>query len=97
MKLMAPIVITPPNITKANGEVKVFSPITIDKLDVTVIDNSDHKVCMAQIRPCPKPLVLWEKEAYDAIGDYTQAQVDARVSELLGNNPAVVLNGLFHN
>ena len=95
MKLMAPVVITPPNITLSDGSVKVFNPITIDRLSYTIVDNPEHKVCAVQIRPCPKPLVLWEKEAYDVAGDYTQAQVEAKISELLGANPAAVLNSLY--
>ena len=89
------ITITPPAITKADGTVKTFNPITLTELDVTIIDNNKRKSVMAQIRPVPRPLVLWEKEAYDAAGDYTQAMVEARVNELLGSEPAKVLEGLF--
>lgn len=95
MNLSNPITITPPAITKADGTVKTFNPITLNELDITIIDNAKRKSVMAQIRPVPRPLVLWEKAAYDAAGDYTQAQVEARVTELLGNDPKSVLEGLF--
>lgn len=95
MILSNPITITPPAITKADGTVKTFNPITITELDVTIIDNAKRKSVVAQIRPVPRPLVLWEKAAYDAAGDYTQAQVEARVTELLGSDPKAVLEGLF--
>jgi hypothetical protein len=95
MNLSNPITITPPPITKADGTVKTFNPITLNELDVTIIDNSKRKSVVAQIRPVPRPLVLWEKEAYDAAGDYTQSQVESRVTELLGNDPKTVLEGLF--
>ena len=95
MILANPITITPPAITKADGTVKTFNPITLNELDITVIDNAKRKSVMAQIRPVPRPLVLWEKDAYDATGDYTQAQVEARVLELLGSDPKSVLEGLF--
>lgn len=41
-------------------------------------------------RPRPLPakriaLVLWQGDEYDAIGDYTQEQVESRVLELLGD------------
>ena len=39
-------------------------------------------------RPLPAkriPLTLWQGDEYDAIGDYTQAQVEARVLEVLGD------------
>ena len=95
MNLSSPITITPPSITKADGTIKTFNPIALNDLDITIIDNSKRKSVVAQIRPVPRPLVLWEKEAYDAIGDYTQAQAEARVTELLGNDPKAVLEGLF--
>ncbi len=33
----------------------------------------------------PRHILLWADEAYDAAGDYTQAQVEARVLEVLGD------------
>jgi hypothetical protein len=95
MNLANPITITPPAITKADGTVKTFSPITLHELDLTIIDNSKRKSVVVQIRPFPRPLVLWQNAAYTAAGDYTQSQVEARVTELLGNEPAKVLEGLF--
>jgi hypothetical protein len=95
MNLPNPITIQPPTITRANGEVRVQKPITITELDVTIIDNAKRKSVVAQIRPVPRPLVLWTGDAYDAAGDYTQAMVEARVTELLGGDPKAVLEGLF--
>lgn len=95
MKLANPVTIQLPTITRPNGETRVQKPITLNELDVTIIDNAKRKSVVVQIRPCPRPLVLWEKEAYDAAGDYTQAQVEARILELLGNDPKIVLEGLF--
>jgi hypothetical protein len=95
MNLPSPITITPPSITKADGTVKTFSPITLNELDITIMDNAKRKSVMVQVRPCPRPLVLWTKEAYDAAGDYTQAQVESRVLELLGNDPKSALEDLF--
>lgn len=95
MILANPVTITPPAITKADGTVKTFNPITLTELDVTIIDNAKRKSVMAQVRPCPRPLSLWEGDAYTSAGDYTQAQVEARVNELLGNDPKSVLEGLF--
>jgi len=43
----------------------------------------------------PKPLVLWAGAAYQSIGNWTQDQANAQVLELLGSNPAQVLEGLF--
>jgi len=95
MNLPAPVTIQPPTITRANGEVRVQKPITLSALDVTIIDNAMRKTCVAQVRPCPYPLMLWQKEAYDAAGDYTQAQAEARVLELLGPDIKAGLERLF--
>lgn len=95
MNLANPVTIVPPAITKADGTVKTFNPITLTELDITIMDNSKRKSVLVQVRPCPRPLVLWEKEAYDLAGDYTQAMVEARVMELLGSDPKAALEGLF--
>jgi hypothetical protein len=95
MNLPAPITIQPPTITRSNGEVRVQRPITLTELDITIIDNAKRKSVVAQIRPCPRPLVLWEKAAYDSAGDYTQAQVEARVLEVLGSDIKAGLEALF--
>lgn len=95
MNLASPITITPPSFTRSNGEVRTFNPITLTELDITIIDNAKRKSVVAQIRPVPRPLVLWENEAYTTAGDYTQAQVEAKVTELLGNDPKSALEALF--
>lgn len=43
----------------------------------------------------PKALVLWSGDDYTQIGDYTQSQVEAKIIELLGNDPASVLKTLL--
>ena len=44
----------------------------------------------------PHSLLLWEKETYTAIGNWTQEQAEARILELLGNNPKQVFSDLIH-
>lgn len=95
MNLPSPVSIQPPAITRADGEVRTFQPFTLSELDVTITDSVSRKLCTVNIRSIPRPLVLWAGDAYDAAGDYTQAQVEARVLELLGNDPKSVLEGLF--
>lgn len=95
MNLPNPVTIQPPSITRSNGEVRVQKPITLTELDVTIMDNSKRKSVVAQVRPCPYPLVLWTDEAYDAAGDYTQAMVENRVLELLGDDVKSGLEKLF--
>lgn len=95
MNLASPVTIQPPTITRSTGEVRVQKPITLSSLDVTIIDNAKRKSCVAQVRPCPYPLPLWQGAAYDAAGDYTQAQVEARILELLGPDIKAGLEQLF--
>jgi len=95
MNLSAPVTIQPPSITRKSGEVRVQKPITLNALDITIMDNATRKSCIARIMPCPFPLTLWAGADYDAAGDYTQAQVEARVLELLGSDIKAGLEGLF--
>lgn len=95
MNLPNPISFTPPSFTRKDGTIRSFDPIILNELDITIIDNSKRKSVVAQIRPIPRPLVLWTGDAYTSAGDYTQAQVEARILELLGNEPNKVLEGLF--
>lgn len=95
MNLANPITITPPTFTRKDGTIRTFNPITLNELDITIIDNATRKRVVVQIRSIPQQIVLWEKEEYDAVGDYTQAQVENRVLELLGSDPKAFLESLF--
>jgi hypothetical protein len=95
MQLPQPITIQPPTYTRSNGEVRIQKPITLSELDLTIIDNAKRKSCVARLRPCPQPVTLWSGEAYDAAGDYTQSQVEARVLEALGPDLKAGLEALF--
>lgn len=95
MNLSNPITIQPPTITRSNGEVRVQKPITINELDYTIFDNTKRKICSVRIFPCPYTLVLWKGDDYSNIGDYTTAQVESRILELLGNDISDGLHRLF--
>lgn len=69
--------------------------ITVKDLPLVIIDVQKTKVCKAQSAPFYKTLTLWEDEAYDAIGQYTQDQAEARYLELLGADPAIELAKLY--
>lgn len=95
MNLVSPITIVPPAITKADGSTKTFNPIVLNELDITILDNPKRKSVVVQIKPVPRPLVLWQGDDYTNIGDYTQTQVESKILEVLGNNPQNVLESLF--
>jgi hypothetical protein len=95
MRLSQPVTVQPPSYTRSTGEVRTLRPITLAELDITIVDNSRQRLCRASIRPCPQPVTLWSGDAYDAAGDYTQAQVEARVLEVLGSDVKAGLEALF--
>jgi|694.fasta_scaffold59066_4 hypothetical protein len=71
------------------------SPQEIDHLDLVVVDLNVRKTVLCHIEPYQTPLILWKDKEYDAVGDYTQAQIESRVLEILGDNPSIVLQGLI--
>jgi hypothetical protein len=75
--------------------VRVQKPITLSSLDITIIDNPKRKSVVVRIHPVPRQLVLWSGDDYTVAGDYTQQMVESRVTELLGNDPKSILEGLF--
>lgn len=95
MNLSSPITLQHPSITRPDGEVWEFPTFTLTSLDITIWDNPQRKMCMVRIERLPMPLTLWTGESYDAAGDYTQAQVEARVLELLGPDLKAGLEKLF--
>jgi hypothetical protein len=95
MQLAQPITIQPPTITRSTGEVRVQKPITLTELDITLIDNAKRKSVTARVRPCPYPVTLWEGDSYDNAKDYTQAEAEARLMEVLGPDLKAGLEGLF--
>jgi len=94
MNLDNPIVVNIDPILKRDGSFKTLPPITLNKLKLLILDDVNKKTCSVRITPFPIPLVLWSGEDYDAVGDYTQAQLEERVLEVLGNDPANVLKNL---
>lgn len=95
MNLPAPVTIQPPPFTRKTGEVRNVPPFTLTELDLTISDSSAQKRVVARILHIPRPVTLWEKDAYDAAGDYTQAQAEARLLEVLGPDIRAGLEGLF--
>jgi hypothetical protein len=100
MKLQTPVTVQPPTIYRPArdnqpAQERVQKPIVLTELDVTTVDNEKRKLATARIHPFPKQLTLWEGAAYDAAGDYTQTNVEARVLELLGTDIKAGLEALF--
>lgn len=94
MNLENPIVVQPNPMRKSDGSFKTLKPITLNKLDFVILDNVNKKICSVRIKPFPTPLVLWSGDDYDNAGDYTQSELEDRLLEVLGDNPAEILKTL---
>lgn len=70
-------------------------PLILNELDVVIFDHQSRKLVIAKIHPVANPLPLWRGEDYDNVGDYTQAQVDERILELLGEDVQSGVQSLF--
>lgn len=73
--------------------VRLKNGMMVTKADWNLIltDDSRSKRVVAQLLPVSTPFILWQGAAYDAIGDYTQAQAETRLREILGEDPAAAL------
>jgi hypothetical protein len=73
-----------------------FKPIVVEKIDWSVsYDNSKKEAYVAFHAPIGRRMILWKGEEYDAAGQFTDSQVDARVAELLGDGLSAGLHRLF--
>ena len=73
-------------------QIDARSSILTDKVSYTTItDSQDYKTVVTELsmaidelgNPIKRILVLWEGEAYDAIGQWTDEQAEQRIKELL--------------
>lgn len=94
MNLDQPIVVNANPMKKSDGSYKTLPPITLNSLNFIILDDVNKKTCSVRIKPFPIPLVLWSGSDYDVAGDYTQAQLETRLLQVLGNDPAEILKNL---
>jgi hypothetical protein len=71
--------------------------LTLTQLDPVFIDDSARKLVLARLHPALRPLMLWRGDDYSMIGDWTQAQAETRIAELLGDDQAAGLQALVFN
>ena len=57
---------------------KTVTTLTVSR----IVDLPKKKVVRAFVEELDEPVVLWEGAAYDAIGQWTDANVEARLTEL---------------
>lgn len=95
MILQNPITIEFPVIKKKDGTDFIKDPIILNNLDIVLQDSPKRKIANVRILPFPYALTLWSGADYDAIGDYTQAQIENKILEYIGDNPKTQLEKLF--
>jgi hypothetical protein len=95
MKLNNTISITPPPFINNIGVTVFPSLLLLNSLDFMLTDNSKNKIVSVDIMGIPSPITLWSGKDYDNAGDYTQAQAESKLLDLLGNDPAATLRALF--
>jgi hypothetical protein len=57
---------------------KTVTTLTVSR----IVDLPKKKVVRAFVEELDEPVVLWEGAAYDAIGQWTDSNVEARLTEL---------------
>ena len=70
LKLAKPLTVVP---------AKTVSQLTLQR----IVDLPGERVVRAFAAELPAPVVLWSGDAYDAIGDWTQDQANARLVEII--------------
>ena len=69
---------TPKLVTLQPAKTKTISTITVTR----VVDLPQQKIVKAFIQELPDAIILWEGEAYDSIGQWTDVNVSARITEI---------------
>lgn len=96
MNLPSPVTLDLPPSRLPDGTVREFPPKNIDSLEVVIVDNATQRIAGANIMHVTRrPITLWQGDAYDAAGDYTQAQAEARLLEVLGPDLKAGLQALI--
>jgi hypothetical protein len=83
---------SPVTIERIGGE-----QVTLDSLMLSFRDVNFRRIVLAHLGPHCRDITLWEGEDYDAIGNWTQEQAEARILELLGPDIETSLQALVVN
>jgi hypothetical protein len=69
---------TPQTVVTTPEKTKTFSTITVDR----VVDLPSKKKVKCFVKELKDPVLLWEGDAYDAIGQWTDSDVQTKLTEL---------------
>jgi hypothetical protein len=95
IKLKSPITINVPSIKKSDGTIKEFAPVVLNEIDYIVSYDNSSKFASAIIKGVNRNITLWKGDDYDKAGEFTDKDVDDRVAEILGSDPAKAIEALF--
>jgi hypothetical protein len=93
--LKSPITLNPPSVTLGDGTTINPNPITISELDYSVNYNNTRKSARANLINLPISITLWKGKNYDAAGQFTDTDVQDRITTILGDNPQETLQALL--
>ena len=91
--LNPPITITIPS-TNEDGTKGSFD-VTFNSLDYKVVYDNTAKVCRAIIKNLNIGITLWKGADYVSAGTWTDADTDARLTEVLGADPQATIQNLI--
>ena len=78
IKIMQITLNTPKKVVLQEEKSKTVSTLTVQR----VVDLPKKKVVRCFVEELDEPVVLWEGAAYDAIGQWTDADVEAKLTAL---------------
>ena len=76
----------PISVVRRNGR-----PLMLQHFSVWIIDNKEKRQAFAVV-PAVGRVMLWSEDDYDAAGDYTQEQAEARVVHRLSVEGAPIID-----
>ena len=92
MKLDSKINVQPPPYSDNSGQVITPDAIETDELEVVYGDDPKRKTVNVTITHFPLPITLLSGDAYK---EWTKADLESKLKDILGSNPSGVLRSLF--
>jgi hypothetical protein len=95
IKFVNRVIINPPPFSDNRGNIVNKPPLMLTEIDPIIIDNPTTKSVVAQVLGIPSIIPIWSGEDYETKGDWTRKEVEDKLLEILGDNPAVTLRTFF--
>jgi hypothetical protein len=68
---------------QTSKDIILAQTITVTKLTILrLVDIPEEKIVRVFVRELPDPIVLWSGSEYDAIGQWTDSDVETRIQAL---------------